>query len=105
MRDELVNKVGVRKIFTGIFERYGFYKDISGTIKSTAVFSDVKVKGIAVADHAWLEVTDAFAAVGTMVKGEKIMFSARVVPYTKRGEVWKEIGLKSPTKVKRCEFQ
>lgn len=104
MRENLITKVGVRKIFTGIFQRYGFYKDMKGDIKSTAVFSDIKVKGNVVADHAWLEVTDAFGAVTPMQKGEKIMFSAIVTPYV-RGEVWKDVGLKSPKDVKRCEFQ
>jgi len=105
MREQLANKVGVRKIFTGIFQRYGCYKDMGGTFKSTAVFSDIKVKGVVVADHAWLEVTDAFNAVTPMQNGEKIMFSALVAPYTKQGEVWKDIGLKKPRDVKRCEFQ
>jgi hypothetical protein len=105
MREQLITKIGVRKIFTGIFERYGCYKNASGSIVSTAVFSDIKVKGVVVADHAWLEVTDAFGAVAPMQKGEKIMFSALVAPYTKNGEVWKDVGLKKPRDVKRCEFQ
>jgi hypothetical protein len=103
MRTLLKTRVGLRKIFTGVFVRYGFVRDPEGIVKSTAVLSNIKVKGIVVADHAWMEVTNDFREVGVLSKGDKIMFTARIKPYYKSGSQ-KDVGLVVPTKVRKCTF-
>jgi hypothetical protein len=102
MRKQLKTKVGVRKIFTGTFEKYGFAMEKDGTPKSTALLLNIKAKGVVVADHAWLKVTNEFREAGSLSKGDKIMFSARIVPYKKQIGNMTDFGFETPTKVKRC---
>ena len=102
MRDKLKTKVGNRKYFTGVFQRYGFYKDDIGGIHSTIVLSDVRHKGEVVADHVWIDKTEDVNTLGVLSNGDKISFRARVAPYKKNGGTCKDVGLQLPTKVKRC---
>ena len=103
MRDKLKTKIGNRKYFTGVFQRYGFYKDGNGAICSTIVLFDVRHKGEVVADHVWVDKTPEMDSLGALSVGDKISFRARVVPYKKNSGTCKDVGLELPTKVKRCE--
>jgi hypothetical protein len=101
MRTELQTKEGVRKFFTGVFEKYGFVFEGSA-VKSTICLRDIKHKGEVVADHAWVEITDEMRELGAFVKGDKIMFRAKVAKYKKNRGMQSDYGLSNLTKVKRC---
>jgi hypothetical protein len=104
MREALETKVGVRKIFTGIFKQYGFVKNKDGSITTTMLLSEIKSKGVFVSDHVWVERTELMLLeIGYLSPGVKLMFSARVKPYYKSGHE-KDIGLYDLTKVKRCRW-
>jgi hypothetical protein len=103
MREQLLTKIGVRKISTGIFQKYGFNKDKEGTVTSTLLLVDVKSKGNVVSDHLWVVMTKEFETVGTLSKGDKLMFTARVEPYKRKSNRQVDIGLTNLTKIKRCE--
>jgi len=102
MRDKLKTKVGVRKIFTGIFEQYGFVKDKEGNVKSTILLTDIRSKGEPTTDHIWVEKTTEFEPIGVMAKGDKIMFSARVMPYKKKNGTQIDLGFTHLTKIRTC---
>jgi len=101
MRESLITKIGNRKIFVGMFERYGFVNTATGRVVSTLLLVNVKSDGVVVTDHAWLTLPpdhgfEAFS------RGDKVTFTARVVPYIRNcRERNQDIGFASPTKIRR----
>jgi len=98
IRTPLLNKIGVRKIFTATFVSYGTAKTNEGD-HATALLHDVKDHGKLCADHAWVKATPEFK---DLKEGDTIMFRARVEMYPKSHHNIKwDVGLMNLTKVKR----
>ena len=99
IRTPLLNKIGVRKIFTAMFVSYGTVKTNDGDFAS-ALLHDVKDHGTVVADHTWVKPPTEFK---DLKEGDKIMFYARVEMYPKNHHSFKwDVGLMNLTRVKRC---
>jgi hypothetical protein len=102
MRTTLLNKVGVRKLFTATFVCYGSVK-ADGYEYATVLLKDVKDHGTVCADHTWVKATPAFKELNAR---DKIMFYARVVLYPKNYVRMRwDVGLTNLTKVKRCVWK
>lgn len=119
MRTEL-GKLGCnRYTFTATFDRYGSKENrFSDFPEITMLFLDVieKKSGKKVADHIWLKCGKRLESLGEMIKGDRIIFDARVTQYEKgyhgrlaeeNGEDWSQIDwrLSFPTNIKRIETQ
>lgn len=105
-REDLSKHIGHRKIYTGVFQRYGFIRRDDGQVDSTIVLKEIRLRGKTVADHAWFVMTDDFRELGPMSKGDKIMFRAKAKPYEKEygGKPILDIGLSNPTGIRRCQL-
>lgn len=100
MRESLKTKVGVRKIFTATFDRYGFTKNADGSIITAVLLQRVNFKGEPIVDHVWLQCPYGFSQSGEKFEnGEKIMFTAEVTRYWKSGHEM-DFGLTRPQKIK-----
>ena len=102
MRTELKTKLGVRKLYTGTFEKYGSYQTKDGGFKASVLLLNIKAKGQLMADHMWVELTPEFDEVNVMEKGDTIMFYARAAKYRKNNGTQSDIGLRMLTRIRRC---
>ena len=80
MRDELQRYSGQRRMFTATFDRSqpSTIKRLRGNV---VLFKDIRVDDMLVADHAWMQLTEAFK-IG-LRHGERVRFQARVERYIK----------------------
>lgn len=101
VRRQLITKVGVRKIFTATFEKYGAIRNDDGGVTTTILLLDVKSKGRSITDHVWIKPPKETDVV--LTKGDKIMFRARVAEYRKNFGLIRDIGLECPTKITKCQ--
>lgn len=84
MRKKLKIIENERKLFVGIFERYGIKNNWHGYPEKTVLLTDIKTKeGKLVSDHVWFSLTKGFQKLGELTKGEIIQFNARVKSYLK----------------------
>jgi len=84
MRTELKEIQNNRKTFTGIFKRYGTKTNWHGFPEKTILLTDVKDSiENKVADHIWFSMTKGFEKLGELKEGDLVQFDARVKPYFK----------------------
>ena len=111
MRTALRKINGIRSTFYATFGRYGTK---SGWTKQerTLMLKDVRnEKGEVVADHLWFNLTKGFANID-LSEGDQVKFEARVTPYRKGYQGWREVldhpvlwdyKLSYPTKLEKIE--
>jgi hypothetical protein len=73
-----------RGSFTGTFAKYGLKSNFKGPSTSTILLVNIRdSSGLIVCDHLWFNLTKGFESAGTLVKGDRIRFDARVKRYRK----------------------
>jgi len=83
MREELAKIHGCRRLFEGVFERFGTKSGYKGPLKTLCLLNvrDVVAKKV-VTDHLWFTVGKRLAGLG-LQKGDIVRFEARVTMYEK----------------------
>ncbi len=81
-----------RHTFVGTFERYGSKKNYHGFPETTILLKNIKMKDTKeiITDHLWFNFTKGFRGLGNMETGELIQFNARVKPYVKGYQGYRE---------------
>jgi len=103
-----------RSSFTGTFSRYGLKTNYKGPSTETILLTKITdSEGTFICDHLWFNLTKGFENIGTLKKGDRIRFDARVKKYEK-GFVNRKIGidqrtsdykLSHPTKISKLNSQ
>ena len=111
-RKELAKIQNNRKTFIGIFERCGTKTNWHGFPEKTILLTDIKDSiGNKVTGHIWFNITKGFEQLGELKQGDVVQFDARVKPYFKGYNGYKEeirwekpiekdYKLNNPTKIK-----
>jgi len=83
MREELAKIHGCRRLFEGVFDRFGVKSGYKGPLKTVCLLNirDVAA-GNVVTDHLWFTVGKRFAGLN-LQKGDVVRFEARVTTYEK----------------------
>ena len=93
MRKQLVKDTGVRKKFSGVFDRLGKKTNYKGYSEETILLKSIYdlENDRMVTDHLWFSYTKGFQQL-TLTSGITIEFEARVKEY-KKGYVNKLLGM------------
>ncbi len=90
MREVLAAREGQRGMFTGTFERFGKKSGWKGHSETTVLLKDIHdAAGRPVCDHLWFNLTQAFEKLD-LKPGDVVRFQARVRPYIKGYQGWRE---------------
>ena len=93
MRKELKKMDTQREVFTGVFSKYGIKSNYKGPSTDTLLLMNIRDEaGAIVTDHLWFNLTKGFEKLGSLKKGDRIRFEARVKRY-KKGYVNRKIGI------------
>lgn len=84
MRKELGLQNGIRKKFSGTFDRIGKKINYKGYSEETVLLKNIidVAANTRVADHLWFKLTKGFEKL-VLTQGATVEFEARVTPYTK----------------------
>ncbi len=80
---------GKRRIFTGVFDRYGDCFD--GDRGQTLLIQGIELDGEEVCSHCWVQQAENFWPLDVK-KGERVQFTAVVLPYKKRSPLVQQDG-------------
>jgi hypothetical protein len=110
MRQQLKILDEQRRLFRGIFKKYGLKSGYKGASSETILLVSIRDdNGKMICDHLWFNMTAGFEKLGNLREGDIIQFEARVKQYRK-GYVNRQAGidqssfdykLSHPTKIKR----
>ena len=112
MRSGLKEIENTRKTFTATFKRYGSKTNWNGFPEKTILLVDIKDSGgKIVTGHIWFHFTKGFEKLGELKEGTVVQFDARVKPYIKGYNGYREdvrwekpreqdYKLNNPTKIK-----
>lgn len=82
-----------RGSFTGTFSKYGQKTNYKGPSTETILLVQITdSEGTFICDHLWFNLTKGFENIGTLRRGDRIQFDARVKKYNK-GFVNRKIGI------------
>jgi hypothetical protein len=86
-----------RNSFTGTFSKYGLKTNYKGPSTETILLTQITdSEGKFICDHLWFNLTKGFENIGTLKKGDRIRFDARVKKYEK-GFVNRKAGIDQRT--------
>lgn len=91
MRENLQRLHGLRKEFTGVFERFGTKAGFKGRQIETIILTNIKCTSNEriTADHLWFNSTKEFSKLDLQT-GDLVIFNARVKKYIKGYQGYKE---------------
>jgi hypothetical protein len=82
-----------RSSFTGTFSKYGQKTNYKGPSTDTILLVQITdSEGTFICDHLWFNLTKGFENIGTLKRGDRIQFDARVKKY-KKGFVSRQMGI------------
>jgi len=83
MRTELQSLEGRKVQFVATFVKYGTYRS-NGVVGRSILLQNLKtVSGQLLSDHIWINYTAGFDAIGELLKGDNVRFTAIVKTYLK----------------------